>query len=710
VPDPKGKSALSPLRRAVGWRGFVPVLAVLLGLSLVLSAMLIRDLSANSNMVEALSGRSEAYRSYADFRDSFDLGRDEEVLLVRSDGFGSPEGYLALEDLVLDLQLTDGVDQVLSIFSLPGPDGQTTFLSRPAIAALPPAARLADLREGAPYADRLLDAGATTTLIYLLGQPQARPGALSRAVLELAPLYPGLSLSPVGQAEVDRVVARALLRDQLVVTPLAIVICIAMSILALRSWRAALCCAAPPLVGLVWFLATLSATGTAVDPFLSIVPTILIVLGFADCMHLFYATEAARADMPARQALLRGMRETAPAAAMTSSTTAVAFVGFVIVGNEALSAFAFWGPFGLLLVFASFCLVFPLAYLVLFPHGTAGRVRPARFAPVLAAAGAVQRRGGAVRWLGVLLFLGLLPFLGRAEPVFSLNEHIRPTSPLGRDLAALEAAGLGNASLYLVVADADGEPGLAQADRDRIDRVAGIALGTTAPPLPDAALAGQDSRFIAASGLSYAFPLPLPLGLASEDMLARVAGIEARLAEAGLADAVSITGQSLLAARMVPEIIQDLRLAYYLAVAAVTMLIWLLLGSVRLALIATFVSVLPILAVEALLVLRGSGLTMTGTIALTLAFGIAVDDTIHFLNRFRLVPGPLEARLAATRAAVGPPMVGTTLILIAGLAATAFSAIPSLPFFGALVASAVFLALMADIFLLPCLAAWSRLK
>ena len=74
--------------------------------------------------------------------------------------------------------------------------------------------------------------------------------------------------------------------------------------------------------------------------------------------------------------------------------------------------------------------------------------------------------------------------------------------------------------------------------------------------------------------------------------------------------------------------------------------------SVRLGLLALVVNLIPILGVEAWLVLWGRELTIMNMIALTVAFGIAVDDTLHFLNRLRLARG--EPMVGAPE---GPAMI-----------------------------------------------------
>ena len=138
-----------------------------------------------------------------------------------------------------------------------------------------------------------------------------------------------------------------------------------------------------------------------------------------------------------------------------------------------------------------------------------------------------------------------------------------------------------------------------------------------------------------------------------------------------------------------------------------TVLSAVLMRSVKLALLSLVPNLIPILGVELWLIVSGLPLTITGAIAFTIAFGIAVDDTIHLLNRLRLSHadhGEISERsIAEALKATVPPVVTTSLILLAGFAITIFSQMPSVSVFGQLVASAMLLALIADLFLFPSL-------
>ena len=121
---------------------------------------------------------------------------------------------------------------------------------------------------------------------------------------------------------------------------------------------------------------------------------------------------------------------------------------------------------------------------------------------------------------------------------------------------------------------------------------------------------------------------------------------------------------------------------------------------------------LPLAVTGAFLFVMGWGMQFTSVIALTVAFGIAVDDTIHYLNRLLILQDrhiPLEERLVNTSREIGPVLVGTTIIVIAGLSTTFFSGLPSVSLFGMIAAITLIAAMAGDLIVLPAIiAAWGR--
>ncbi|MDA0588858.1 MAG: MMPL family transporter [Planctomycetota bacterium] len=123
-------------------------------------------------------------------------------------------------------------------------------------------------------------------------------------------------------------------------------------------------------------------------------------------------------------------------------------------------------------------------------------------------------------------------------------------------------------------------------------------------------------------------------------------------------------------------------------------------------LIAMFPNVTPILVVFGLLgwfgVATDIGTMMTGSIAL----GIAVDGTFHFLTRYREIYSETNDTKNATRQALvetGPPIIQATLVTGFGMLALSISNFVPTARFGLLMAASLGFALIGDLILLPCL-------
>ncbi|MBW1683505.1 MAG: RND family transporter [Deltaproteobacteria bacterium] len=90
----------------------------------------------------------------------------------------------------------------------------------------------------------------------------------------------------------------------------------------------------------------------------------------------------------------------------------------------------------------------------------------------------------------------------------------------------------------------------------------------------------------------------------------------------------------------------------------------------------------------------------------TVAIGISVDDTIHHMTRFRhefLRCGSYEQALEASTVDVGRALVITSVVLVAGFLVFLLSSLDSFATFGALLATTISVALVADFLLMPAL-------
>jgi predicted RND superfamily exporter protein len=101
---------------------------------------------------------------------------------------------------------------------------------------------------------------------------------------------------------------------------------------------------------------------------------------------------------------------------------------------------------------------------------------------------------------------------------------------------------------------------------------------------------------------------------------------------------------------------------------------------------------------------------MTITIA-AISLGIAVDDAIHYLHRFRIEvarDGDYVAAMHRSHATIGYAMYYTTMAIIVGFCVLVLSNFTPTIYFGLLTVLAMFMALVANLLLLPVLIRWIR--
>lgn len=676
-------------------------------------------LTADGDVARAIKGKSDAYKSYIELETQFAAPSKDEVLFVQAADLGDPETYAALEDLVIELQLTDGVLGVMSIFSAPDPDGVgLSYLGRNDLAGLSPAERLQKLSENSELAAQVIAEDRTATLVNVIPDldvpAQERMSALRDTIKSADPL---LTATPVGLAALQREISTALIADQLFLAPMCILFCLGIAFVIFRSWRAALICGVSPILGLSWTFGFMAVAGIPIDPLLAIVTTVLIVLAIADGVHVYHAIIRAALKQPMRTAIGVGLQETFPAILLASITTAMAFGVLFFVGSPTLLNLAIVGPVGMALTLVAVAISVPLTSLFLLKRGMGGR-DPVSFAFVTRWTIGLLKHRRAVSMLTLVLLLCLLVTQRFTVTGFNLMEHVPRGSDFRETLDRLDEALPGSDQLFVIVDSVDPALGLTEGDRARLSQVSEAVYERPAVDWGSVEIDDYENalaqRVFGSDGTRFALPVPSRLNTDWLGTQANAAEVESTLQEAGLGEVATLASYQFMASIELPNVVRELRFAFYIAVGLVTLLAAVLMRSLRFALLSLVPNLIPILAVEMWLILWGLPLTITGAIALTIAFGIAVDDTIHLLNRLRLAKkehgGMTDTAMADALRETVPPVSTTSLILLAGFAMTMFSQLPSVAVFGQLVGGAMAVALIADLFLFPALLLWGTKK
>jgi len=142
-----------------------------------------------------------------------------------------------------------------------------------------------------------------------------------------------------------------------------------------------------------------------------------------------------------------------------------------------------------------------------------------------------------------------------------------------------------------------------------------------------------------------------------------------------------------------------------IAVCCIGLLIALLFKSIRLIFITIVVNLLPLIIVAGLMGFLGIDLKLSTSIIFIISFGIAVDDSIHFLSCFKkeMQTQTVKKAIHKTYLTTGKAIVITSIILVGGFSSLCLSNFLGIFYIGLFVAFTLFVALIIDLTLLPIL-------
>lgn len=129
----------------------------------------------------------------------------------------------------------------------------------------------------------------------------------------------------------------------------------------------------------------------------------------------------------------------------------------------------------------------------------------------------------------------------------------------------------------------------------------------------------------------------------------------------------------------------------------------------KMVIISIIPNIIPMIFVGGLMGYFGVDLKSSTSIIFSIAFGIATDDTIHFLARLKIELAKGKSMLYAikrTYISTGKAVVVTSLILSAGFLTLIMSSFQSTFLFGLLVSIILFIAVFTELLLLPPLLLW----
>ncbi len=488
----------------------------------------------------------------------------------------------------------------------------------------------------------------------------------------------------------------------------------------------------------VWItLGIMGALGVPVTITTAILPSVLLALGCAYSMHLLVAGSSPGGAEARAAAIL----EVSPLVALSGLTTAIGFVAMALVQIEAIRGIGTFGALGVLIVLAATLTASPAAMRLwpLAARSPAGyQSLRTRLVPVIVSF--VDNRrwlviGGSALAIAVVgvgikkvdVETDVIVWFSRDHPIRvaygAIRDRFSGISPVNLVIEApsgrlvtepLVVERLEELTRFL---EATPEVGKAISVADPIAQMHEGFLGDPGAPLP----ARQD---LIEQYLLILESKPQIQDLVTSDRMRANVLLRADdnastslLHVAGQAEdwwsANGVEGYSARAtgimyefARAEDEIARGQIRGLGFALTAVALILFAVLGSLRLAAISLIPNALPVAVAFGLMGYLGIALDAGTIVVGNLALGIAVDDTLHVASRYhaRIDAGdrPLQAlRWALER--VLSPIAYTTIVVALGFAVLGLSGLMFTRNLGLLTACVLILCLLADVILLPAL-------
>ncbi|MFM1815706.1 MAG: hypothetical protein RLZ98_2401 [Pseudomonadota bacterium] len=729
----------------------------------VLAVLGLMRLKVDDSLSELFRTDTKEFRQYEDIDRRFPSSEYDVLVVVEGKDLLRPKQLKAFSEAAVELLLADGVNGIVSMMSARGKPDATGYA--------PPIVPDDELPTGAAYdemikalrsneivAGKFLSDDGTLALIVISLDREAveRQGAreiiggVERAIdstLKGSGLHAKLTGAPVMQLEIRNAVER----DRLVYNGLGFLVGAIIAYIFFRRLSLTLIAVLGPSIAILWTLGVVGGLDFRLNLFINVITPLILVSGFSDSMHLVFAIRRdILAGVDRVTAARNAVIDVAPACLLTAMNAALAILSFSFAESALVRTFGFAALLAVGISYFAVAVVVPtLAVLLIRPEPDAKPVDVREDGGVGVLHYLTTGIIGAVARKPTFYFIaGLMSVILTGAAYVQLEPHYRLADQVPDREQALAATGrldqklTGANPVHVMIQwkhDAsiydDKTLSVIRSAHNVLEKEAGLGNVWSLDSLRRWLAEGGDTRietvqkyvkilpehlvrrFIAKEENAVLVTGRLPDVDASE-ILPVVDKIDKALEpirQASPGYEIAVTGLPAIAARNSAKLISELNWGLVGDMFIIFVFLGLALRSVLAGVASVLPSMFPIFATGALLWWTGEGLQFASIIAITVAFSLAIDSTIHFLNRFRLEEDRLGGKagveyeaLLRTAQHIGPVVVLTTIVLALGLGVTMLSHLPSLRLFGRLAGVCLFASLIGQLVILPATIALYR--
>ncbi|WP_303311605.1 RND family transporter [Hymenobacter sp. BT730] len=519
--------------------------------------------------------------------------------------------------------------------------------------------------------------------------------------------------------------------------------------LTFRTWWGVVLPLVVVLGAILWGLGLMSACGVSIDLMTALLPVMLFVVGMSDTIHIItrYVTELGYGASK-RDSLLIALKESGFGSGLSALTTSIGFFTLMTSTIRPIYNFGLFTGISVLLTFVlSFTLLPAMLVLLRKPQlrvprreghswdGVLGRL----FRMVLA------RRHWVVA-ISALVLLGSVASASRIRINSALLDDLSKNDPVKLDFVFFERQFAGVRPFEL-----DLKPGAGRTIYDltvlrqteKIENYLQHTYGLNFVASPVTII--KSVRKALNGGLLSEYRLPdseaelqrllrkvklfrkkpefraLALPDATEGRLTgRMPDVGSIKADALNADLrrflhtqvnntvlqTRLTGSANLIDKNNENLTLNMITGMTIDIVMVTLIVLVLFRSLRMTLVVLVPNLVPILVVAGVMGLAGVHMKVSTSIIFTIAFGIAVDDTIHFISKLKLVLLKEKSLFKAVRKTylmAGKAVIVTSLILVGGFSTLIFSSFDGTFYVGLLIGLTLLFGVVAELTLLPIL-------
>ncbi len=530
---------------------------------------------------------------------------------------------------------------------------------------------------------------------------------------------------------------------------LSFILIIIFLFIAFRSWWGIWLPMIIVTASMLWIVGFMGAINQPINIVLTVLPSIMFVVAMSDVIHLVskYIDEL-RLGRPKNEAVKTAYKEVGFATLLTSITTAIGFLSLLTVPMGAIRIFGIFTAIGVLFAFVLAYTLLPSLLVLVKPPKLVAKPLTSNFwyKTLHQSFLLIIKHKGKV-FIGFIILIGIgVIGLQRVQTNYFLLEDLREDNYMRQQFNYFDDTYMGLRPFEVSVEVLDTSKKIFDykvlKSINQIDSFLVNDFGLAQTFSLASALKIANRTEHAGQSKYYTFPkekeakkfmkqfikLGEKAGISQfVDSSGRFTRISSTMGDIGKQAAdkkterlesfihtnidsslmdVRVTGTGYVLDKNMTSISTNLTYGLILAILIVSLLMGLLYRNIRMVLIAMVPNVLPLLFLAAILGYAGIDLKVSTAIIFTIAFGIAVDDTIHFMSKFKLELNKGKSNLYAlkrTYLSTGRAIILTSLIICAGFLLLLFSDFLGTFYIGLLISLTLIFAVIADLVLLPVL-------